>query len=264
MSRNLPSGSDESARSGVPAPAPDDESRDPAPRAGDNNGRRPGLSLRASKAWSSGRVMAIGLAASFGCAPAAPPERYEFRVRVESEPGRLLSGAQLLRAGRIVATSDANHPLSMQSTGREGQQVEYRVRCPAGYRVVEEALTVTLQRLLGAVEPPEYRAQCLGEQRTLVVAVRAPEGAGLPVVHLDRAVAVTDASGAAHVSLKVGRREAVELSLDTSGRPELRPQNPSKRFVESERDELLLFEPNFVVRRRPKPRRRRHRPRRIL
>jgi len=47
-------------------------------------------------------------------------------------------------------------------------------------------------------------------------------------------------------------QEQVSLTLDTSGRPELRPQSPSLAFVAGESSELVLLQVKFAE---PAPRR---------
>ena len=51
------------------------------------------------------------------------------------------------------------------------------------------------------------------------------------MLFLGREVARTDASGAAHVLLKLKSDEAFDLVLGTEGNDRLRPQNPSASFV---------------------------------
>jgi hypothetical protein len=61
-------------------------------------------------------------------------------------------------------------------------------------------------------------------------------------------VARTDASGAAHVALKVKADEPFELALDTSekGNELLRPQSPVASFTPKNQDEVLTLDQKFT------------------
>jgi hypothetical protein len=101
---------------------------------------------------------------------------------------------------------------------------------------------------------PLYEVSCPPEVRTIVVAVRATQGPDLPVMYLGKEVARTDASGAAHVQLRLHPEERFELMLSTEGREQrLRPENPTAVFVAKDRDEILFFDQRFEV---EKPKRR--------
>jgi hypothetical protein len=63
----------------------------------------------------------------------------------------------------------------------------------------------------------------------------------LPVKYLGREVAHTDAAGAAHFVLRAAPEDVLEIQLDTSAHPELRPRQPSARFRVAARDEIFVF-----------------------
>ena len=77
--------------------------------------------------------------------------------------------------------------------------------------------------------------------------MRADGGPNLPVKHLGREVARTDASGAAHVMLKLKPDESFDLVLGTSEKAaeRLRPQNPFATFIVKDRDEVFTFDQKF-------------------
>jgi hypothetical protein len=84
--------------------------------------------------------------------------------------------------------------------------------------------------------------------------VRARGGADLPVKHLGREIARTDAEGVAHALLKVAPTEQVTLVLDTSdpAHERLRPKNPEYTLVMRARDEVAVFDQTFTL--QPLPR----------
>ncbi|HTV23969.1 MAG TPA: hypothetical protein VMG12_35000 [Polyangiaceae bacterium] len=188
------------------------------------------------------------LLAIAGCATPEPePEMYELSIRVESDPGRPLAGATVLGAAQFRSESDATGVVRLRINGQQGQRLRFQVRCPEGYRAPEQPLDVTLTRLGADAPPPEYGVRCAPEVRTVVIAVRAQHGAGLPVKHLGREVARTDRAGAAHVVMQLAPHEPIELSIDTSSQPKLEPQNPTQRFEPPDTDAVLLFDAPFVT-----------------
>jgi hypothetical protein len=159
----------------------------------------------------------------------------------------------VLGAGQFRSVSDVSGLVRLRINGLPGQRLRFQIRCPEGHRSPEQPLDVQLTRLGADAPPPEYGVRCAPELRTVVIAVRAPHGPGLPVKHLGREVARTDRAGAAHVVMQLAPHEPIELSIDTSSLPRLEPKNPSQHFETPETDAVLLFEPPLVPeRRRPK------------
>jgi hypothetical protein len=215
---------------------------------------------------SASRIHPGALACVFvaGCFDMASPRgRYEFAVRVESDPGTPLAGAVLSHGGRKLAVTGASGSVRLAAEGKEGESVAFHVTCPDGHRSPPTPLAVLLRRLSEKNKRPEYEVSCPPKARTVVVAVRAERGANLPVRYLDRELGRTDASGAAHVVLQAEPESTVELSLDTSAAPALRPQNPSARFEIGARDEVFSFVQSFQVETPPAARSRARGPVRI-
>jgi hypothetical protein len=196
----------------------------------------------ATGAFGLGLLLALA-----GCAaPEAELETYELSIRIESDPGRPIAGATVSGAAQFRSVSDATGIVRLRVNGEQGQRLRFQVRCPDGYRSPEQPLDVLLTRLGAAALPPEYGVRCAPEVRTVVIAVRAQNGPGLPVTQLGREVARTDRSGAAHVVMQVAPHEPIELSIDTSSQPKLEPQNPTQRFDAPDTDAVLLFDAAFV------------------
>jgi hypothetical protein len=180
-------------------------------------------------------------------AAAAPP--YELTVRVESDPGRPVAGARLMRAGKVLGTSDAQGTVQVAITGSAGETIELEAACPSGHRAPDRPLSVVLKPIVENGRRPEYRVSCAPLVRSLVVAVRAQNGAGLPVKYLGKEVARTDQNGAAHARLQVTPGETVTVTLDTSA-PEhagLMPQNPELKLTVPARDDVVLFDQTFTL-----------------
>jgi hypothetical protein len=81
--------------------------------------------------------------------------------------------------------------------------------------------------------------------RKMVVAIRADGGPNVVVRRLGRELARTDSSGAALVALDVAPDEPVDLTLDTSSSPWLKPKDPTQRFQIDDSDGLFTFNQTF-------------------
>lgn len=197
-------------------------------------------------------IVAFASLAVVGCnEPLAvkPKPALEVVVKVTSDPDKPLEGAKVLYAGKTIATTDDTGQAKLTLTGNDGDSYEVSVKCPTGYQSPAKATVIPLKRLEGST--PEYDVSCPPTTRTAVVAVRAENGAFLPIKHLGRVVGRTDSSGAATVLLKeVEADTPIELVLDTSekGMEVLRPQNPtSPAFVVKRGDEVFTFDQKFQI-----------------
>lgn len=192
-----------------------------------------------------------------------PPPPQIIQIRVESDPGRPLAGADILYNGQTVAQTGPDGVGKLRLGGRDGELFDIKVVCPQGYASPERPIQVMLRRLADSDKTPEYTTSCPPSTRTVVVAVRADNGPDLPVTYLGREVGRTDDSGAAHVLLKLQPGEQFELTLDTRSKgSEISPQNPAQTFSVGQRNDVFTFDQKFerVVARpkryyggRPKP-----------
>lgn len=171
--------------------------------------------------------------------------RYEFVVRVTSDPGQALAGVGVVHRGKQVGVSGADGSVKLSARGNEGETLSFELRCPEGYRGPLAPLAIPLKTSADSSRRPEYAASCAPTTRTLVIAVRAEHGENLPVRYLGREVARTDRSGAAHLLLKIAPEDALELTLDTSEQPALRPKSPVLRLTASATDDLLVLNQTF-------------------
>jgi hypothetical protein len=180
-----------------------------------------------------------------GCAPAQQVASYCIAIRVQSDPGRPLGKARVLFAGKVAGVSDERGLVQLSVSGSEGGSVKLAVECPQGYRSPGAPISALLRRAKESDRHAEYSVLCPPVFRTVVVAVRADHGANLPILQLGREVGRTDGAGAAHVVLKSAPEESLELTLDTSSNPALRPHNPTTRFRVGQSDDILVFNQVF-------------------
>lgn len=201
----------------------------------------------------SGVLSALLLALScHGCAGKPVLQTYDVLVNVHGDPGQPVTDARILFGNRELGRTDAHGELSVTLRGTEGQTHAFQVLCPEGYRSPQQPIAVVLRRVSESAKRPEYPARCEPLLRSVVVAVRAEKGPNLPVLHLGQEVARTDSAGAAHFMLRSAPQDTIEVSLDTSKNPQLRPHNPSVRFEVAQHDDLYLFQQTFTVPPKPK------------
>jgi hypothetical protein len=190
----------------------------------------------------------VALLSLVGCQRAAPPlHRHAVVIQAETAGRTPLEGVEVAQRGRSLGKTGASGALRLDLAGSEGQLIELEARCPASYMPERMVVSVTLRRLHASRKLPTYRVDCQSATRTAVVAVRATNGADLPVMYLGREVARTDSSGVAHVALTLKPGERFELGLDTTGKP-LVPKSPRAVFVAGSEDELVFFEQRFQQR----------------
>lgn len=198
-------------------------------------------------------LLALSLVA---CAPPAVQQHeYELLVRVDSDPGEGLWNVPLFHGGRRVGVTGADGTARVKLPGGEGERTSLRAECPTTHSGPSEPTVVVLRSYVGA-NVPEVDISCPPRTRKLAVVVKAKNGADLPLIHHGKTIGRTDASGTAHLLLKGPPGDAFEVSLDTSSRPDLRPQDPGGRFVIASADEAVLFDPELEIEREPPPRRR--------
>jgi hypothetical protein len=193
--------------------------------------------------------VAAGLLLAFaGCdgPPAAPP--FQASIRVQSDPGVPVAGALILRGEKQIATTGPDGRAMISIRGKDGDVAEVSIRCPENLQQPTSRTGIKLARIADQ-RAAEYDVACPPMTRRVVVAIRAENGPYLPVVYLNRAVARTDAAGAAHFALDVAPDSSFEVRLDTTQAEKLKPQNPTKPFVVGRHDDILVFEQHFELER---------------
>jgi hypothetical protein len=178
---------------------------------------------------------------------------FEVHVHVTSDPSKPLPEANVLSGTKVVGKTDAAGLAKVRFGGKEGDNTELSVKCPADYESPDKPLSIALRRLAPGSRPPQFEVRCPPAVRTIIVGVRADNGANLPVMVLGRPVARTDASGAAHFLLKLKPAEQIEVTLSTAekGSEQLRPQSPTLTFVSKDRDEFVTLEQKFTIEKKP-------------
>jgi hypothetical protein len=207
----------------------------------------------------TGMAACLIVLAQTSCAPldgafAPPPEApFEVAVEVTRDTDTPLEGVPVFLSGVMVGASDGGGVVRAAITGRQGDSVSLAVRCPQGFDLEGGPTAVTLRRFAPGSPPPTYAMRCAPSARTVVAAIRAENGAGLPVLLLGREIARTDGSGIAHVVLEATPGDTVELVLGTDG-PEgalLRPKNPAFSLQIRDGDDYVVLDQKLEVVQKP-------------
>lgn len=203
------------------------------------------------------------------CAEPRPEPVIEVIVSVDDGNGGRIAGAVVSFDGSPAGRTGADGVVKNRLPGPEGRRVELGVACPAGFRSEAPAsrlVTVRAIRPLGSL-PGENgatteRFACLPTEIGVVLLVRTNGPAGLAVTALGRKVAELDADGVAQTVIAGRPGEEVEVVIDTSPRPALRPASPSRRFGLPQASQIIVFDQVFDEARKKAVRRRGHGPRR--
>lgn len=183
------------------------------------------------------------------------PNTYPITVRVLDEDYTGLPGAPISVSKKVVGLTDAAGSLQTQIIGREGDQVQISARCPTGYRVLTETRNVVLRSFTQlpngrAVGGPELIWECDPVERFASLVIRAPGQSDLPILVEGKEIARTNPDGAAHALIRQPPESEIRVTLDTSRKPELRPQNPVRAFQIKDQDDILIFDQDFHLQRR--------------
>jgi hypothetical protein len=192
-------------------------------------------------------AFAVALALS-ACSP-EPQKPFEIVVRVRSDHDKPIKGAVILNDGKKVGVSGDDGVAVLRLRGEEGEAFHFMVQCPQDFDSPTKPIQVVLRKVVESAQKPEYEAACTPSTRNVVVAVRAENGADVPVMHLGKEVGRTDESGAAHVLLRLKPNETFELQLNTGDKAfdRLRPQNPVATFIVKQQDEVFAFDQKFTI-----------------
>jgi hypothetical protein len=161
---------------------------------------------------------------------------------------------KLLRSAKPVAETSADGTDSFALAGDEGQRVSLQAVCPAGTTSYERELNTTLRSYANG-RSPELLVRCAPNERELTVVAIFQNGAGLPIQHRLKTLAVTDRDGIAHFTLRGKPGETFELVVNTDQEPGLRPANSAASITIGGRDDAQVLERSFISpKEKPKPR----------
>jgi hypothetical protein len=178
-----------------------------------------------------------------------PPPPFQIFIRIDSDPGRPVAGATVVRNNKTLGTTGPDGRTMLTLTGAEGETTDVNVKCPDAFTSPAKPTSIRLTRFADKSKVPEYAVSCPPMLRHVVVAVKAENGPNLPVVYLNKVITRTDVSGAAHFALEVAPNTQFQVKLDTGENSRLKPASPSKPFTVPAHDDILVFDQKFDVER---------------
>ncbi len=213
-------------------------------------------------------LSACGVIACGPSEPASPS--FEIQLSAVTDEGAYLGQVDFLSQEKSLGRTGKSGSFSVKLRAPEGTALPVVASCPDGFVSPEPtSLRLTKVKSLegGKSKPISFEATCTRKVRDLVVVVHAENGAGLPVVVDGEPLGTTDELGNAHVLVQRDREvKSLAVSLDTSEKVRLRPQNPSRIVDLKGHDGVVLFHqvlaqarPTRVVSQKP----RRHVPYRV-
>lgn len=186
----------------------------------------------------------------------AQPTEFSALIIARTDGRTPLAGVEVLAGKKVVGKTDESGKAKLSLQGSEGSVASLTIKCPEGLASPEVPIEVGLRHMAEGSPPPLFETECVSLVRRVVVGLRAENGPGLPIVRLNEVIGKTNDQGIAHLLLEVSPNEQVTLTLDTKGNSRLLPQNPALTFVASGKDEFVLLEQKFNVKKKkvkPKP-----------
>jgi hypothetical protein len=187
---------------------------------------------------------------------APPAPTFEVTIQVRNDGGEPLENA-LIALGPTQGRSDASGSFQATLSAEAKQLLELSVECPEGYRAPERIRPLRLQRVQSlsptSLHPEriERSVVCTALEHAVVVVVNAAGAEGLPLLVDGTTRGDLDSQGVSHLLLEGPTDTSFDVSIDTSARPALRPENPSLTVSVAEADSIVPFSPELRAPRRP-------------
>jgi hypothetical protein len=172
---------------------------------------------------------------------------FPIMVTIHGDGRQPLAGVEILDQKRVLGKTDAAGRVHLKLQGTEGSTASLTVKCPATFKSPEQPIVVGLRQMSQNSPAPKFEAECIPLVRTVVVGLRAENGADLNIIRLNQVIGRTDANGVAHMLIQTSPGEQVTLTLNTASNPNLRPQSPTLTFMAADRNEMVLLEQKFNV-----------------
>jgi hypothetical protein len=185
-----------------------------------------------------------------------PPALTEIVFRVQEDDGARVAGAQVLVDGAVAGTTGDRGEIRTALGSRTDRAYAISHRCPPSSRPVEGTTPLRVERIapLPGRSPPALllRRHCAPTSLRHVLLVRTGGRPGLAVRVLGEIAGRTDADGVAALKIDGAPGDEVEVSVDTSGAPRLRPISPSRRLKLPGRRTFFFFDQEFEEKQRPR------------
>jgi hypothetical protein len=192
----------------------------------------------------------VALAALSACSEESG--KFPVVITAMSDDGKPMPDLQVTLGRAPAGKTDADGHLRVRVVGKEGQKIAVGVTVPKGYRLSSPESTLVLRRLAdieggsGRPLPIEHVVKLAPLEREYAVLIRVGV-AGLPVQTFGTQQAVTNEKGVAMFLYRGAPSDELQVKIDTSAHPELRPQNPQTSFLLAQRSEAYVVKEKFTV-----------------
>jgi hypothetical protein len=201
------------------------------------------------------------LTAVGACSSSPSPQTVACNIRVTDHLDQPIRNAKIIIDDARIGITDEQGLFSTALCGPEERRVRVRVECPANWMASDSPFVDLYVRFLRPITqssnefvPLEALFKCQPRSRPQVLVIRTDNRSGIPIMVLGRKVASTDGQGVAQVLLDEEPGSEIEVVLDTSEHPYLRPSMPSRRFAVPAISQILIFDQKFEDRSRRKSR----------
>jgi hypothetical protein len=196
----------------------------------------------------------IAVAALSACSEEAG--KFPVVITVVTDDGKPMPDLPVTIGRSPAGRTDAEGKLKVRVVGKEGQKLTVGVTVPKGFRAATPDSTLVLRRLAGVDEsngrplPIEHVVKLSPLEREYAVLVRVGV-AGLPILTFGTQQAVTNDKGVAMFLYRGAPGDELQVKIDTSAKPELRPQNPQSNFLLVAKPEAYVVKEKFTVYKAP-------------
>jgi hypothetical protein len=207
-------------------------------------------------------VRALIVLALLGCDDRPPLVSFPLAFTARTDDGTALAGVTLrgtFSDGATLALGATGNDgtLAVRVEAMEGAQLEVAAICPDGYDEGNPSTVMLTLRSFVSIDRAsapglQTSFQCKPQQRLAAVVVRAVGRAGLPVLLDGKPIGETDAAGIAHLLVRMPPSGTLQLGLDTTRMPLLRPKNPVTTYAMHDADAVFVLDQQFQERVTPK------------
>lgn len=171
------------------------------------------------------------------CSHEVPELRVQVTVRDDQGVAQVAVPIEL--DGRAVAATDPQGRASLTYQAH-ANRARISAHCAEGYHSPEPR-SVPLARH-GRQPPLELDFVCRPALRSLLLVVRAPLAAGLPVLADGEPLGTVSPDGTLHAVLKKAPDTELRITLDTTAVPTLVPQHPVREIKVTDEDQIVVFD----------------------
>jgi hypothetical protein len=198
-------------------------------------------------------ALSLGLTLVISCNPEA--SRFPVVITTLTDDGKPLADLPITLGNIAAGKTDAQGHLKVRVGGKEGKRIAVTVGVPKGYRLVAPEAQLVLRHLNdlengGRPLPVEHTIRLAPLQRQYAVLVRVGVG-GLAVEAFGTRRAITNDQGVALFLYDGAPGDELQVKVDTSAHPELRPQNPTASFLLAQRSDAYVLKEHFTTLKAP-------------